>query len=206
MVVLGKFLAALISLLILALTVRIILSWLSLPHSRWLSTFYRYTDPVLDYFRKHFPIRFGIFDASILIPIIILMVSLRLVNELMIMQRPITPFYPIILFVDIASMALDYFLFICVICVAILLLFNIMSPNTYHPLMTTLRSIFDPWVMRLRRIIPIRHKHADRIYLGLFIVIILLLMMVKNFIFYIFLNSLAGLEANYIESIRQSKF
>ena len=60
----------------LILTIRIILSWLVLPPSVFIYWINKMTDPIINFFKKRFPIRLGFLDLSIIIPFLLIHKSL----------------------------------------------------------------------------------------------------------------------------------
>lgn len=170
MIIIGNILLIAITILVLALTVRVIVSWLTLPSSKWLTTLYKFTDPILDYFRKNFPIRIGILDLSIIIPFLLLSILYKVVDDIFIRQIEISIFYPLIIIIHSASIVLHFIVNIICIIAVILIIINIFMPNTYNPIISAFRSIIDPIVLQFRKFFKIRHKYGDIIYLAMVIV------------------------------------
>ena len=68
MYVIGSVLLFLLQVVNLALIIRVFLSWITLPPNRFSYYLNRWTDPIVNFFRKYFPLRVGILDLSIMIP------------------------------------------------------------------------------------------------------------------------------------------
>lgn len=82
--VIGTILLAASNALLLLLTVRVIFSWLTLPPSQFTYWLNRITDPILNFFKKRFPIRVGILDLSILVPFFILSILNKVIIDVFI--------------------------------------------------------------------------------------------------------------------------
>jgi uncharacterized protein YggT (Ycf19 family) len=196
--VIGTILTSLITLYLMILTVRIILSWLVLPPARWTYYLNLITDPVLNWAKKWFPVRVGIIDLSVFFPFIILSLLSSLISDLMIMGVPFTPFYVIKLILIAVSMIVNAILFILVIFCIILIVLNFVKYYSYNPMLTAIKSIIDPFTMFIRRIIRINSRNADRIYLFITLALIILIWIIVYWILGLLLFQVAAWNAAFL--------
>lgn len=172
----GTFLIIIINILLILITLRVLLSWFTLPPSRWQTLLNRYTDPILNYFKKNFPIRFGLLDLSILLPMVILVILSTVIRDLMdyYTSGNLTPLYLVIMVVNIIKMFFNGAIYILFIGILILLFTNILTPHTFNPVVTTIKSVFDPFIIRLHRLLKLRSANSNRIYMGITALLIII--------------------------------
>lgn len=170
--IIGKILVGLINVFLFVLTIRIILSWLVLPPSRPIFYLYKITDPVLDFAKKYFPLRIGILDLSIIFPFLFLTLLSKIILEIMVMGRPFTLFYMIGLLLFCLDSIIGVVIFALILFCVVVIIVSFISPYSYNPIVTAVKSIISPILIRFRRILRINHKHADTIYLIIMIVIL----------------------------------
>ncbi|MCK4796172.1 MAG: YggT family protein [Spirochaetes bacterium] len=173
MQIFGRFLLFFINAYVLILMMRVILTWLKLPQARWIYWVCKITDPVIDYFRKNYPIKVGVIDISIIIPFMILSVLRKIILDLMVLGVPFSLFYLIGLAIIIIDMAYTFVAFILFIFTIVLLIVNINAPSINNPFISTIRTIIDPIVMYIRRFYKINSIYSDRIYLVILAVLII---------------------------------
>jgi uncharacterized protein YggT (Ycf19 family) len=143
---------------LLLLSLRIFLSWINLPPSRWLYWVYWLTDPVIIYFKRKFPIRIAFFDLSIMIPIIILMIVGKIIDDLIIQDVPVTIYYFLALIVMIISWVYSFLSFVILIFAVILLFMETNTGYAYHPMLNSIRKLLYPIINILKKYI--RSLHA----------------------------------------------
>ncbi len=171
---LGKILLIVINLTMLLLTVRIILSWFSLPYNRFTNILNIITDPIFNLSRRVFPLRFGVLDLSIIFPLIILAIAARIVNDTMISSIGyINIFYLLGLIVSIIEMAATFILGIFMFFVVILIIVNIVAADIYNPFIAALKSSIDPVIDFLDRIFKISYQNSKRLLIYYIIIIVL---------------------------------
>ena len=173
MQIFGRFLLFFINAYVLILMMSVILTWLKLPQARWIYWVCKITDPVIDYFRKNYPIKVGVIDISIIIPFMILSVLRKIILDLMVLGVPFSLFYLIGLAIIIIDMAYTFVAFILFIFTIVLLIVNINAPSINNPFISTIRTIIDPIVMYIRRFYKINSIYSDRIYLVILAVLII---------------------------------
>ncbi|HNZ27702.1 MAG TPA: YggT family protein [Spirochaetota bacterium] len=179
--------------LLLLLTVRVIFSWLTLPPSQFTYWLNRITDPILNFFKKRFPIRVGILDLSILVPFFILSILNKIVIDVFInfaVNRVV--FYMIEVLFFAADSLLITIVTIMVIIAIIQLLTKMFLPYSYNPIVNSIKSILDPILLHFRRIIPIKSIHNEKIYLVLLIAVLIIAGFIGRYLLALVLNLLNG--------------
>jgi uncharacterized protein YggT (Ycf19 family) len=165
---------------LLLLTIRILLSWINLPPMKWLYWVYRLTDPVIEYFKKNFPIKIAFFDLSIMIPIIILMLAGKIIDDLIIQEIPVSIYYFLALIVLIINWAYSFITFVIVILAVILLFLETNAGYTYHPIVNSIRKLLYPVIYFIKKYIKISSHNAQRIYILIIIGLVVILGFVGN--------------------------
>lgn len=189
----GTLLLAASNALLLLLTVRVIFSWLTLPPSQFTYWLNRITDPILNFFKKRFPIRVGILDLSILVPFFILSVLNKIITDVFInfaVNRIV--FYIIEVLFFAADSLLIAIITVMVIIAVIQLLTKIFLPYSYNPIVNSIKSILDPILLYFRRIIPIKSVHNEKIYLALLIASLIIVGFVGRYLLAFVLQLLNG--------------
>lgn len=161
----GQILLIIINVYLLLLTIRVLLSWFTLPPYSWVNWIRSATDPVVNFFRKNFPIRIGFLDLSILIPFFLFGLLSKIISDFTLAGRVLSFFYFIEIILYILYFIFSFMIFGLFIATILLLIVNLISPQTYNPVITMLRSIIDPIVFKIRRVIPLKSRNADVIYL-----------------------------------------
>lgn len=194
MKLIGSFLITILNTISLLLTIRIILSWLVLPPFKIVYWLNRITDPIFNFFRKKFPfLRLGFLDLSIIVPFLLIHILNKIIIDLMINYRILTFFYFFDILFFIIESIISIFLTILFIFTIVLFFVNIFSPYSYNPFVTSMRSIIDPIAIKLSRILKINSRHADRIYL----IIIAILILITGFIIF----TISGILKFFISKI-----
>ena len=178
--VLGRFIIFFITVYSILLFLRIILSWIRLPEYRWVYWLCKFTDPVIDFFRRNFPIRIGMFDISIATPLILLSVLGKLTNDFLISDEPFISifniWYVLILIIFTTKLIFNFVLFILIIFTFVLLIAKLLAPNVQNPLISTFQSLLDPMLNFLDKNFKIRSPRSEIIYL----IIILIFLFIIN--------------------------
>jgi uncharacterized protein YggT (Ycf19 family) len=176
----GILLTTMLSIYGFILFLRIIVSWLSLPPSKF--TFYlnKITDPVLDYARKIMPFKIGVFDISIILPFLAIMLLNQIIVELMIAGNPITPLFLVKLLLLCIQMVEGFVFWIFIIISGIILIFEIFKVYAYNPIVSSMNELIDPVILFLSRVFTIRSKDAKAIYLAIFIVAMIIVHAIFN--------------------------
>jgi uncharacterized protein YggT (Ycf19 family) len=189
----GRIIILLITIYWFMLILRIILSWINIPHSRWVYWLCKFTDPVIDFFRRNFPIRIGAIDLSIATPLILLSILGKLTTDFMIGNEPFNSifniWYILTLLVYIVKFLYNFVLFVLIFLVFILLIAKLLAPNVQNPFISGIRSFLNPMLDFLDRLFKIKSTRSDIIYL-----IILLL-------FFIIINGLGSFLLDYANAI-----
>ena len=178
--VLGRFIIFFITVYSLMLFLRIILSWIRLPEYRWVYWLCKFTDPVIDFFRRNFPIRIGMLDISIATPLILLSVLGKLTNDFLISDEPfisiLNIWYILTLIIFTTKLIFNFVLFILIIFTFVLLIAKLLAPNVQNPLISTFQSLLDPMLNFLDKNFKIRSPRSEIIYL----IIILIFLFIIN--------------------------
>lgn len=190
---LGRFIIFFITVYSLMLFIRILLSWIRIPEYSWVHWLCKFTDPVIDFFRRNFPIRIGMLDVSIATPIILLSLLAKLTIDFLIEDLPfayiLNIWYILTLLIYITKLLYNFILFILIFFTFILLIIKLLAPNVQNPLITTFQSLLDPMLRFLDKHLKIKSPRSEIIYL-----LILL-------IFFIVINWLGSLLLEYSNTI-----
>jgi uncharacterized protein YggT (Ycf19 family) len=191
--VFGRFILLFITIYSIMLLIRILLSWIRIPQYRWVYWLCKFTDPVIDFFRKNFPIKIGLFDLSIATPILLLYIIGRLTNDFLIGDLPystlLNVWYILILLITITKFLFGFILFIFIIFTFILLITKLLSPNVRNPVIETFQTLLNPMLSFLDNILKLKSYKKEIIYL-----IILL-------IFFIVINGLGSYFLEYLKAV-----
>jgi uncharacterized protein YggT (Ycf19 family) len=182
----GNILYYVIGIYILLLTVRVLISWINLPQNIFTSWLCRLTDPVLDFFRRNFPIRFGIFDLSIMTPVAILLVLGKITNDFLIMNAfdfkvLINAWYILSLVIFIADIVIGFILGLYIIITLIVIIFKLFGQQGYYnQTITYFYGIINPFLIFLGRFIRMRSKHNEVVLLFALLAILIILNILKS--------------------------
>ncbi|HOJ63162.1 MAG TPA: YggT family protein [Spirochaetota bacterium] len=195
MALIGSFLITILNTISLILTIRIILSWLVLPPLKIVYWLNKITDPIFNFFRKRFPfLRLGFLDLSIIVPFLLIHILNKIIFDLMINHRIISLFYIFDILFFIVESIISIFLTVLFIFTIVLFFVNIFAPYTYNPFVTSMRSVIDPVAIRISKLLKINSRYADRIYL----IIIALLILIAGFVIFFLLGILKFLLSKII--------
>ncbi len=174
MIYLGRILSAVITIYMIILTVRVFISWLSLPYARWIYYIEKITNPAINFFRKNFPLRIGIFDISIVFLFASLSILQMLINDLMVYGQPLTFGYMLSFLVFIFKLLVNFVIFSLILGTAILIFISFTTGAVFHPIVSAFKALIDPFIMLLARIFKLRTLNAARIYLIILLVILII--------------------------------
>ena len=191
----GEILVVILNIYFWLLIARVILSWLKLPHSSLTYWVGKFTDPVIDFFRKKVPIRIGALDLSIIIPFICISILRRIIGDSMIFGVPLNLFYFIKLIILLVDSAYTFVAFLLFIFTVALLIININYPHINNPIVSTIKTVINPIVMYMKNIFRINSPYSERIYL----LILVLLIIIAGFI-----GHIALINAYRIVSVAQA--
>lgn len=164
---LGQILIGTLSVYGIVLAIRIILSWVPIQDNRVTIILKKITDPVLDFFTKNFPINLAGFNISILIPFLIIGILSKLILDFMVGQYSINS--PILYLLGLLIWAIrffyDFFAFVIILFLVILLLIKISKTPSQHPLLTFIQNLINPIMLRLHKILKLKSRNGEIIYL-----------------------------------------
>ncbi len=164
------------------ISIRIFTSWLSLPYNKYSHYLSVIVDPVLNFFKRVFPLKIGFLDLSPLVPLLLLSLADTVVVDLLINNQVFGIGFIAGKLIFILKYCLNVAVFIfCFSCIIILVM-NIFMPMSYNPIVTMMRSFLDPIMSKLRRIFKIHSYHSDRIYLIILIVFTIIVSMAGNYL------------------------
>ncbi len=172
--VIGTILSFIISLFMILLTVRVFISWLSLPYSNWIYYIEKITNPPVNFFRRHLPVRIGVFDISIVFLFASLAIVQMLINDVMVAGLPITFGYLLSFIVYLVKMVVSFVFFSLILGTIILLVISYTSGAIHHPVVSAFKSIIDPFVMTMAKIFKLRKLNAAKIYLIILLVVLII--------------------------------
>jgi uncharacterized protein YggT (Ycf19 family) len=181
----GNVFSFLIVAYIILLTLRVILSWISLPPSTITLWLCKLTDPVLDFFRKKFPIRFGIFDLSIIIPITILLVLYKLNNDFLMptsyeFKVLLNAWYLIGLILFITDLVLGFILTLYILITILILFFKLFSSDSYNQVILSFYNLLNPMLNFIKRTLKFKFKGSETVSLIILLVILIIINIAKT--------------------------
>lgn len=206
--VLGRFIIIAITIYSIMLFVRIILSWIRIPQYRWVLWLCKYTDPVIDYFRKNFPIRIGAIDLSIITPFLILSLLGKLTTDFLIGDYPISIFfnfwYMLQLLLFITLLIFNFATFILIFITLILIIVNLVLPHSQnyqvHPVINAMQNLLNPMITFLENKLKLKSNKNTLIYLIIILVFFIILKGAGSH----FLNYLYALTDSNIKIFKDS--
>jgi uncharacterized protein YggT (Ycf19 family) len=208
---LGRFILFLITVYTLMLVLRVLLSWIKIPQYRWIYWLCRATDPVIDFFRKNFPIRFGLYDISIVIPIMILFVIRIFVEDFMIGDLPngtiLNIWYILRTLAIIIKSIFNIIIVLYIIFTLILLIFKLISPNLQNPYarnpaIDSIYSLLNPVLKIADNIFKIKSSNSETLYLVIILIFFILINIIGSFLFD---NLIALMQLNLNEYFKNFK-
>ena len=157
---LGNVFSFLIIAYMILLILRVILSWINISPNVITIWLCKLTDPVLDYFRRKFPIKFGVFDISIIIPITILLILSKLNNDFMMpdsydFKVIINPWYLISLILYIADLVLSFILILYIFIAILVIVFRLVSHDSSNPIINSFYNLLSPALSFFKRILKL---------------------------------------------------
>ncbi len=172
MTFIGTILLFLLQVVNLALIIRVFLSWITLPPNRFSYYLNLVTDPIVNFSRKHFPLRVGILDLSILVPFFIIWLLNRLVSDIFLfnkLTRPVFWFIDFVLF--IIAGALNVIFSVIFILLLIYLVMTLLARATYSPLFYSIRSVMSSIIVRMEKIFKMQDTTKSEIICILIIIV-----------------------------------
>jgi uncharacterized protein YggT (Ycf19 family) len=193
----GQILLVLLTIYGLLLFIRIMLSWISLPPSKFTYYLNKATDPVFDFAKRYFPIKIGIFDLSIVVPFILISLLSCIISDFMILGRPLSIFYlPYLIFI-IISIIENFVFWIILISSGVILLLHIFNIYNYNPVVSSLHALIDPVVHFLNKFINLRYKNSEAIYLAIIIILTLIAHFILSAVIGYFIALFLNLNNNF---------
>lgn len=154
MSIIGSILLFVLQAVNLALIIRIFLSWITLPPNRFTYYLNLVTDPILGFFRRHFPLRVGILDLSVLVPFFIIWLLNRLISDIFFFNKLTRPLFWIIDFVIfMLAGALNVIFSVVFILLLIYLVMSLLARATYSPLFYSIRSVMSSVLVRMEKVL-----------------------------------------------------
>ena len=147
------FLTSALGLYSLLIIIRIILTWFpGTQYSKPAQLLARITDPYLDWWRRHFPLRVGILDLSALLGVIALSVAQTICSSI---ARYGRISLGVILAVCLSALwsAASFVLGFCAIVLVLRLIAYLSNANMFSPFWQVIDSISRPLLYRIGRII-----------------------------------------------------
>ena len=157
------------------LVLRIVISLLKIPYAPWMRYIALFTDPVINYFKKRFPIIIDKYDFSVIIPLAILFLVQIPIADLMIGGAHFSLLYLLALFVRITKLLYTIFIFITIISAIILLYINIANYYTKNPLILFIKKIFTPVINKIKIIFRLKNENAEKYALIILLVITIII-------------------------------
>jgi len=147
-----NFLSSVLGLYSLLILIRIIMTWFPGSHQSALANMLaRITDPYLDWWRRHFPLRAGILDLSPLLGIVVLSVAQTICSTV---ARQGRISLGVVLYVCLTALwsAASFLLGFCVIVLALRFFALLSNANIFSPFWQAIDSISRPLLYRIGRI------------------------------------------------------
>jgi len=172
MYVIGSFLLFILQVVNLALIIRVFLSWITLPPNRFTYYLNQITDPIVNFFRKYFPLRVGILDLSILVPFFIIWLLNRLVSDIFLFSKLTRPVFWLIDFtLFLIAGALNVVFSVVFILLLIYLVMTLLSRATYSPLFYSIRSVMSGILVRMEKLFKMPDTTKSEIICILIIIV-----------------------------------
>jgi len=179
MYVVFRIISMLISLYMIVIIVRIVLTWFSgmAYHGRVFDFLFRITDPYLDFFRRFRWLRFGSVDFSPVAAILTLSIVGNVLNSIAIIGA-ITVGIVLAIIVSALASAVGFFLILFLVLTVIRLIGFLMNANTANRFWLTLDHIIEPAVYRFTRFIirgrTVTYQNGLLIFGGLTLAVVVL--------------------------------
>ena len=143
----------LLSAYMLLIFIRVLLTWFGKgSFSRTSEILGTVTDPYLNYFKRFKFLRFGMIDFSPIAAIIILVVVLNILNTLLVFGK-VTLGIVLAILLQASWSAVSFLLTFFIILIAIRLVMDLINPETYSPVKTTLEAIINPVVLYTKNLL-----------------------------------------------------
>lgn len=197
----GSLIVTVIDIYILLITVRIIISWLHLSPYKWVVWLCKVTDPFLNFFSKHFPIKFGMFNLSPILGIFVLYIVRQITADILVAGASFNMFYIAKLLIILALNIFHIILFIMGVAAVVLIIIKRTAQYVINPFINAINSLLAPFLRYMRRNIKITNKDAETIYLALMILALIVTYFLSNFLAGLLLNFLAKMELNSLQNL-----
>ena len=146
------FLAAAAGVYSILLLIRIIISWFgNFAYSKPVDLLSRVTDPYLDWWRRHFSIRIGFLDFSVLLGIAALSLLQNIFYSIS-QSNKITVANILVVVLFLAWSILSFILGFCLIVLVLRMIAYLTSRDIYSPFWRLIDSISQPVLYRLNRL------------------------------------------------------
>ncbi len=147
MLIIIRMASGLLSAYMLLIFLRILLTWFGKDNfGRASELLGMITDPYLNYFRRFSFLRAGMLDFSPIAGVIVLVVALNILNTLSIFGK-VTFGIVLAIILQAAWSAVSFLLTFFIILIAVRLFIELISPDAYSPIKTTLEAIVNPVVL-----------------------------------------------------------
>jgi YggT family protein len=147
------FLAAVVGVYSILLFIRIIISWFgSFVQNKPVEILSLITDPYLDWWRRHLPIRIGVLDFSVVAAIVFLAVIQRILLSIASSQGITLGSILAIVLLSVWSIA-SFIIGFCFIIIILRMIAYLTNRDIYTPFWQMVDSISQPVLYRLNRII-----------------------------------------------------
>jgi hypothetical protein len=185
------------------LVIRVIIPLLKIPYAPWMNYLAKITDPVINFFKKRYPIHIDKYDFSVLIPLAILFLVQIPITDLMIGGANFSFLYVLSLIIRVVKiLLLSLFLFF-IISSIVLLYFNINNRTSANPLVLFINKLFTPIMGKIKSLFKIKSEYADRYSLIIIIICLLVIFSTGYFLLNYFLNIvLAKNSENFLRDLK----
>jgi YggT family protein len=147
------FLATLAGIYSILIFIRIIISWFgSFEQNKPVEILSKITDPYLGWWRKHFPIRIGVLDFSVVAAIVFLAIIQRILVSITASQGITLGSILAIVLMSVWGI-ISFILGFCLVIIILRLFAYLTNRNIYTPFWQMVDSISQPVLYRLNRIL-----------------------------------------------------
>jgi|GEM_PF-1198054 len=181
------------------LVIRIVISLLKIPYAPWMKYIAMFTDPVINYFKKKYPIKIDKYDFSVLIPLTILFLLQIPIADLMIGGAHFSIFYLLALFIRIIKLVYTIFIFAVIISAVILLYINLTKYYTNNPIILFIKKLLTPVTNKIKKIFKLKEENADKYSLIILLVATIILGFILNYLFAYIIDIINKQQAANIE-------
>ncbi len=196
MAIFGNILVLLIYFYLFILFFRLLIPFIKIPNNAVFQFILIITDPVIDFFKKYFPLKIKKIDFSPVFPILILLFIIMIIKDFMILQVPINLFYFIGLLIRIIDFIFISIMILLILCNILLLIIDTNHIYTKNPFIDLMKYIFNKMINISSKIFKINSSSSYRIHLMIILITLILFSILGHLILMIILQPISFYQGN----------